>query len=122
MSVLTSYVGTFNSKVITSTTTEAGADVVYTVPPNFSAELTFLICANGGASSSKVSVLVYHADDATYNYLIREHSVGGHDTYAVIESSRIFLHPGDKIVAYKDSGSFDVSLSGKQYYNTVRNL
>ena len=111
----------FESLSITSTTTGAGADVVYTVPASHDVELTLLACANGG-SNNKINVQVYHADDEEYHYLLRTHSVANHDTYNVITSNRIFLHAGDKIVAYKAGGTFDVSISGKQYYNPVRTI
>ena len=109
----------FESLSITSTTTGAGADVVYTVPANHDAELTFLMCTNGAATNS-INVQVYHADDTAYHYLLRAHRVAGNDSYSVITSDRIFLHAGDKLVAYKAGGTFDVSASGKQFYNPVR--
>lgn len=111
----------FESTSVASTTTGAGADVVYTVPANFDAEVTFLVCTNG-SSVNRINVLVYHTDDAEYHYLIRDHSVAGNSTYEVITSSRIFLHSGDKILAYKTGGTFDVSISGKQIYNPVRSI
>jgi len=121
MSGVVAFTSVFESTSITSTTTGAGADVVYTVPANHDAEITFLVCTNGGATN-KISVLVYHADHTEYHYVLRDHNVAGNDSYSVITSDRIFLHAGDKIVAYKGSGTFDVSISGKQYYNPVRNL
>ncbi len=109
----------FDSSSITSTTTGAGADVVYTVPANHDAELTLLACTNG-ATVNSINVQVYHSDGAEYHYLLRVHSVAANDTYNAITSNRLFLHAGDKIVAYKAGGTFDVSISGKQYYNPVR--
>lgn len=113
------YTTVFESSSITSTTTGAGADVVYTVPANHDVELTFLLCTNG-AATNKINVQVYHADATTYHYILRAHSVAGNDTYSAITSDRIFLHAGDKILAYKVGGTFDVSISGKQFYNPVR--
>ena len=121
MSVLTPFTSVFKSKSVTSTTTGVGADVVYSVPANHDVEITLLVCTNGGATNN-INVLVYHSDDSTYHYLLRAHSVAGNDTHEVITSSRLYLHAGDKILAYKGAGTFDVSLSGKQYYNPVRNL
>lgn len=119
MSQLRSFTTVFKSTSVTSTTTGAGADVVYTVPPNFDAEITFLTCTNGGATDN-INVLVYHADDSSYHYILRAHSVLGNDTHDVVTSARIYLHAGDKIVTYKAGGTFDVSVSGKQYYNPNR--
>ncbi len=113
------YTTFFESKVITSTTTGAGADVVYTVPANYDAELTLLACTNGAATNN-INVQVYHADGTEYHYLLRANSVAGNESYNVITSNRLFLHTGDKIVAYKAGGTFDVSVSGKQYFNPVR--
>ena len=113
------YTTVFESSSITSTTTGAAADVVYTVPANHDAEITMLVCTNGAATNN-INVQVYHADDTTYHYLLRAHSVAGNDTHNVITSDRLFLHAGDKIVAYKSGGTFDVSISGKQFYNPVR--
>ena len=111
----------FDSTPVTSTTTGAGADVVYTVPVNFDAEVTFLVCTNGSTVNT-INVLVYHADHDEYHYILRDHSVAANDTYEVVTSSRLFLHADDKIVAYKTGGTFDVSISGKQYYNPVRTI
>ena len=111
----------FDSKVITSTTpTGAGADVVYTVPNNHDVELTHLQCTNG-AGVNTMSLLVYHADENEYHYLLRDHSVAANSSFFTITSNRIFLHAGDKVVAYKTAGTFDVAVSGKQYFNPVRN-
>ena len=113
------YTTFFESSSITATTTGAGADVVYTVPSNFDAEITLLDCTNGGANHT-VSVQIYHADDAEYYYLLRSHSIAGGEAYKVITGNRLFLHSGDKIVAYKSAGTLDVSVSGKQYFNPTR--
>ena len=121
MSGLTPFTSVFESTSVTSTTTGARADVVYAVPANHDAEITFLICTNGG-STNNISVLAYHADHTEYHYLLRAHSVAGNDSYSVITSDRIFLHAGDKILAYKGAGTFDVSISGKLFYNPVRNI
>jgi hypothetical protein len=119
MSAQSIFTTVFESTSVTSTITGAGADVVYTVPANFDAELTLLACSNGAAINT-ISVQVYHADGAEYHYLLRAHSVPANDTYNVITSNRLFLHAGDKIVTYKAGGTFDVSISGKQYYNPNR--
>ena len=111
----------FDSSAITSTTTGAGADVVYTVPANHDAELTLLACTNGAATNN-INVQVYHADETEYHYLLRAHAVAGNSVHDAITSNRLFLHAGDKIVAYKAGGTFDVSVSGKQYYNPVRTV
>ena len=113
------YTTFFESSSITATTTGAGADVVYTAPANFDSEITLLVCTNGAATNN-INVQVYHADGTEYHYLLRAHSVAGNDAYNVLTSNRLFLHSGDKIVAYKAGGTFDVSVSGKQFFNPTR--
>ena len=111
----------YESISVTSTTVGAGADVVYTVPAQHDAQITLLIAANGGATHT-VSVEVYHADPATYKYLLRAHSIAGGESYNVLGSSRLYLHAGDKIVVSRSAGTLDVSISGKQFYNPVRTI
>ena len=115
------FISVFDSVVVASTTADAGATVVYTVPSSFDAELSLIMCTNGSATNN-ISVQVYHADGAAYHHLLRSHSVAGNDTLNVLEASRMFLHAGDKIVAYKGGGTFDVSVSGKHFYNPQRTI
>jgi len=119
--VARSYNTFFESKSITSTTTGAGADVIHTVPANHDCEIDFCVATNGGATNN-ISIQIYHADDAVYHYVLRAHSVAGNDAYKLVGPDRIYLHAGDKIVAYKGSGTFDVSVSGRQFYNPVRGV
>ena len=121
MPAQTEFISVFESKVITSTTADAGATVVYTVPSSFDSELSLIMCTNGSATN-KISVQVYHADGAEYHHLLRLHSVAGNDTLNVLEASRMYLHAGDKIVAYKVGGTFDVTISGKHFYNPQRTI
>lgn len=121
MALQVEFISVFDSKVITGTTADAGATVVYTVPSNFDAELSLIMCTNGGATNN-ISVQVYHADGSEYHHLLRSHSVAGNDALNVLDASRMYLHAGDKIVAYKGAGTFDVSISGKHYYNPQRTI
>lgn len=114
------YTTFFESVSVSSTSADASADVVYTVPANHDVEIIFLSCANGSATNN-ISVQVYHADDAGYHHILRSHSTSGNDTHDVLTSNRLYLHAGDKVLAYKDGGTFDVSISGKMFYNPVRN-
>ena len=113
------FTSVYESISVTSTTVDAGADVVYSVPTNHDAQITLLIAANGAATHT-ISVQVYHADTTAYSYIARAHSIPGGESYNVIGSSRLFLHEGDKIVVSKSAGTLDVSISGKQFYNPVR--
>lgn len=111
----------FESISVTSTTAGAGADVVYTVPTNHDAEVTFCVVTNAGAVKN-ISIQVYHEDDVTYHYLLRSHAIPGNDAYKLVGQDRLYLHAGDKIVAYKTGGTFDVTVSGKLFYNPTRNV
>ena len=115
------FISVFESIVVTSTTADVGANVVYTVPANFDSELSLIMCTNGNATN-KISVQVYHADGTTYHHLLRSHSVAGNTTFNVLGASRMYLHSGDKLVAYKVGGTFDVSISGKHFYNPQRTI
>lgn len=115
----TSFTTFYEGKVITSTTADAGADVVYTVPTSHDAQVTLIIASNGAATHT-IGLQIYHADSATYSHLVRAHSIAGGESYSVLSSGRLYLHVGDKVLAYKSAGTLDVSVSGKQFYNPVR--
>ena len=113
------YTTFFESTSVTATAADASADVVFTVPTSHDAEIDFLVCTNGG-STQNISVQVYHADSSTYHHILRSHSVRGNDSYDLLTANRIYLHAGDKILSYKSNGTFDVSVSGKLFYNPAR--
>lgn len=121
MSMQLESIAVFQSTVITGTSANAGATIVYTVPPSFDAELSLIMCTNGGTTQN-ISIQVYHADGNQYHHLLRTHSVAANTTLNVLEASRMFLHAGDKIVAYKSEGTFDISVSGKHFYNPQRTI
>ena len=121
MSTSIFYTTFFESVSITATAADASADVVYTVPAQHDTEVEFLVATNGG-SVQNISIQVYHADDTTYHYVLRSHSVAGNDAYKLVGPDRIYLHAGDKVVAFKGGGTFDVSISGKQFFNPSRGV
>jgi hypothetical protein len=114
------YIGRTVSKLITATTTGAGADLVYVVPPRHEAEITFFVVSNADNSNKKVSIQV--KDNGSYLYLVKEKSITGASMVSLLNADRIYLSEGDEIRAYKEAGTFDivVSLSVKQYAKTVR--
>lgn len=110
----------FESISVSSSSADASADVVYTVPNNLDAHLDLLIVTNSTNSNQNISIQVYHADDASYHYLLNTYQVDGNNFVRVIEEDRLHLHPGDKILAYKGGGTFDVSTSGRLTPNPNR--
>jgi hypothetical protein len=109
----------FESKSITSTTAGASADVIFTVPNNHLAEVTFMVVSNA-SNLNTISIQVYHDDDGTYYNIVTSKSIPANDTYNVVQGDILMLHPGDKVVAYKVGGTFDVSVSGRLYYDPTR--
>jgi lipopolysaccharide biosynthesis glycosyltransferase len=116
---------TYNTvtKGITVTATSGGAssNVVYTCPLHFDAEIDFLHITNGATANHNVSVQWYHAESDTYHHILNDKAIAGKDVYNIITSDRIHLHAGDKITAFNGvSGSLEVFLSGKEFYNPNR--
>lgn len=115
------FVTFFESISVTSTTAGASANVVYTVPANFDAEIDFLAISSG-TGTNDISVEVFNADNSDYTYIVRNFSMTANNYQRLMDGSKMYLHAGDKIVAYKGAGTFDVSVSGKLKYNPQRNI
>jgi len=111
----------YDSKTITATTGGAAATLVYTVPAHHDAEVTMIMVANGAATIT-TNVQIYRKFSDSYTFLIKTHSILTGLTYNALGPSRIFLHAGDKILAFKSGGTLDVSVSGKHIYNPSRNI
>lgn len=111
----------FESVDITATAGGASGNVLYTCPNNYNAEVTLLCVTNDSASTASGYIQFYHSDDATYHNLAKNHTISGNDTYHFITSQKLYLHAGDKIVVYMDSGNtLEASISGKEYVNRTR--
>lgn len=111
------------TKGLTVSATSGGAsgNVVYTCPPNFDAEIDFLHITNGATANHNISIQWYHAETNTYHHILNDKSIAGKDVYNIITSDRIYLHAGDKITAFNGvSGSLEVFLSAKEFYNPNR--
>ena len=108
------------SITVSSTSAGASADILYTCPANHDAVIEYLAASNGGTSSQKITIEFYHNDDTTYHQLAKSHSVAGNDSYHLITSNRFYLHASDKIVCSKDGGTFDVSISVREFFNPNR--
>ena len=112
---------TTEGSTITSTSADASADVVYTVPTNYSAIVKFLHLSNGTASTKKAYVQFYHADNTSYKFIVNGLSMAGNSVHDVVSGNELALHQGDKIVAYIEAGmTLDVVISVQEYYDPAR--
>ena len=106
---------------ITATAGGASANVLYTCPNNFDAEIDFLHITNGGASTDTVYVQWYHAEETTYHTIVNAKQIAGNNVYDIIQGGNVFyMHSGDKILAYNGGGSLNITLSGKEFFNPNR--
>jgi len=109
------------SVTVTSTSADGSADVVYTVPDNFSAIVRYLVLSNGTSSTKKAYVQFYHNDDSSYHYLAKGLSMAGNSVDSLSNYGSLNLHEGDKIVAYIEAGmDLDVTISVEEYYDPNR--
>ena len=113
------YTTFFEGLPIASTLPNGSADVVYTVPSNFDAEIDFLHLASGAGTNS-LNVKIFHAEDSTYTYILRLFTMQNNTSHNVVNGGKIYLHSGDKLVCYKTGGDFDVTVSGRLLYNPAR--
>ena len=114
---------TTDTEAITVTATSGGAsaNVIYTCPPNYDATIDFLHISNGTTAVQNVTIQWYHAETNTYHHIVNDKSIAGKDVYNIINSDRIHLHAGDSISAFDGaSGSLEVFISVRQFYNPVR--
>lgn len=114
------YTTTFSSLVLSSTSSGASATVLYTVPSNYDFEVEHLLINNYGTSNQKVSVQIYDSAAAEYKNLSIENTVTANSNEQLVNSNRVYLHGGDKIVGYRDGGTISLSCSGKLTYNPRR--
>ena len=116
-----SYTTDTEAITVTAIAGGASADVIYTCPPNHDATVDFLHISNGTTAVQNVTIQWYHADTNTYHQIINDKSISGKDVYNIITADRIHLHAGDSISAFDGaSGSLEVFISVRQYYNPAR--
>jgi hypothetical protein len=114
------YTTTTESVSVAATSGGASGNVLYTCPANHDVTIDMLMVTNGGNSSQKITIEFYHADDTTYHNFIEAKSVAGNTALNVLDAARMHLHAGDKLVCSKDGGTFDVTISGRLYFNPNR--
>lgn len=97
---------------LSSSTAGAGADVLYTCPPNYNGTVRYLHIANGGNSTNQCSVQFYHVEDNQYHYIMRNTAFAGNSVQNLVNGGYFFLHAGDKIVAFSPTPTdFDILIS-----------
>jgi hypothetical protein len=76
---------------------------VYTCPANCTAEVTYILIANGASSGSNtITVQWYVAADSYTSHFLSDKSLS-HDTYHEFADIDLVLQPGDKIQVKPDS-------------------
>lgn len=113
------YATFFEGRPIASTLPDLDADIVYTVPLNFDAEIDFLHLASGSGTNS-LNVKIYHVEESNYTYILRNYTMQNNSSHNVLNGAKIYLHAGDRLVCYKTGGDFDVTVSGRLLYNPSR--
>jgi len=112
---------TTEGSTITSTSAGASADVVYTVPTNYSAIVKFLHLSNGTSGAKKASVQLFDASSSSYKFLVNALSMSGNTVHDVVAGNDLALHQGDKIVAFIEAGmTLDIVVSVQEYYDPAR--
>ncbi len=105
-----------------ASTSSFSPDIVYTVPFNHDAEITFLHISNGGSSNANVTIEFDHDDSSTDFFLLDAYQIGGHGSYDVISGGSVFyMHQRDSIKVFKSAGAdIHIILSGREVYNPNR--
>ena len=112
---------TTEGKTITSTSAGASADVVYTVPDNYSAIVRFLHLTNATSSTKKAYLQLYDNNDTSYYYIVNALSMAANTTHSVVSGNFFTLHQKDKIVSHMESGmTLDVLISVEEYFDPAR--
>jgi hypothetical protein len=106
---------------ITSTSTGASGDVLYTCPNNYSAIIRYLHLSNNNTSNKNVSLEFYHADDTSYHFICKDFQMSGYSIQNFVDAAYFNLHQGDKIIGSSETAStMEVMLSLEEYYNPLR--
>ena len=88
--------------------TDTAVHDVYTCPPNCSAEVNYILVANGAASgNNSVTVQWYVLADTYTSHFLSDKSLA-HDQYQEFPQIQLVLSPGDKIqVQTSQAGHID---------------
>ena len=109
------------SKNITATSGGASGNVLYTVPPNHSALVDFLLISAGNSNNTHIYIQFYHDDDSLYHNIVNKLAMTNNTVQQLMGGVRLNLHQNDKLVCYTDStGNFDVTVSVEEFFDPVR--
>lgn len=88
--------------------TSTAVNDVYTCPPNCTAEVNYILVANGSSSgSNSVTVQWYVLEDTYTSHFLSDKSLS-HDQYHEFSQIQLILSPGDKIqVQTSNAGHMD---------------
>jgi hypothetical protein len=78
------------------------AEDVYVCPANCTAEVTYILVANGGGSTNDVTIQWYVAADSYTSHFLHDKSLAG-DGYHEFSTIDLVLQPGDKIQVVPNS-------------------
>jgi len=111
-----------NSITVTSTSTGASADVLYTVPANFSAHVHFLHISNGDAQK-KITIQIYHASSNAYKNLVKNFNQDANTLKDVVPGGAFLdMKAGDKLVCSREAdGIFDVTVTAEEFFDPAVN-
>ena len=106
---------------ISSTTADASATLLYTVPNNYNSIMRFLSISNGSSSTANISVQFFHKLNNTYHHIIKSTAVDGNSIIHLVNGGYFFLHGGDKLLAYADTADvFEIMISSEEYFVSSR--
>ena len=109
------------SKNITATSGGASGDVLYTVPPNHSALVDFLLISAGNLNNKHISIQLYHEDDSLYHDIVGKLAMSNNTVQQLMGGVKLNMHQNDKLVCFSDSsGNFDVTVSVEEFFDPVR--
>jgi hypothetical protein len=114
------FVGITICKTVASSSPGDSATLVYEVPSLHEAEVALIQVSNDDSNNKEINIQL--RTNGEYGYFARKFPVSNSQVTCLLGNGRLFLKAGDKIVAYKESGSYnmDITVSLKQTYRGIR--
>jgi len=96
-----------------------GVEDVYVCPPNCTAEITYILVANGGGSTNAVTIQWYVAADSYTSHFLNDKSLAG-GGYHEFNGIDLVLQAGDKIqVVPNATGHIDSIVTVTEIFRPV---